>query len=199
MSWVQGSGILTNCLNDPMVLGYQADNISCSFLREMMTGGNTVALLPRIMEQELADVLLSEEFVAVAKEGMHQGTVFRGDVFLYPMVVWGIGTNNLMWNIYFGQFLTREPAGIHDYAGYSVERERNECSERTAHNEVYPMFTDVIKYLPASLGKISLRIGERLHRAVLGHKAFEHGACASLGAAAITIYVQYLCHKYHSL
>lgn len=51
-----------------MVSVNPADNLPCAFLREVMAGEDTVALMFWIMTQEACNVLLAEEFVAVAKE-----------------------------------------------------------------------------------------------------------------------------------
>lgn len=56
---------------------YPADNLPCALLREGMAGGDAVALMFGIMTQEAGNVLLAEEFVTVAKEGMHHGAVLR--------------------------------------------------------------------------------------------------------------------------
>ncbi|MBR5466318.1 MAG: hypothetical protein IKU79_02785 [Bacteroidaceae bacterium] len=51
------------------------------------------------------------------------------------------------------------------------------------------MLTDVAEYLLTSLGKVRLRVSERLNHAALGHQTPEHGAGAPLGTSAIAIYV----------
>ena len=186
------------CINELRVLVYPGDNLPCPLLREVMARGDAVALLLGIVSKELGYVLLAKEFVAVAKEGMHHGAVLLCDVLLYPMVVGCIGAYNLVGHVYQWEFLAGIPAGVNDYAGYSVERERDECSQRTAHNEVYAVLTDVAEYLLTSLGKVRLRVGKRLHHVALGHQAPEHGAGAPLGTSAIAIYVQDLLHMlYH--
>ena len=76
------------CINELRVLVYPVDNLPCSLLREVMAEGDAVALLLGIVMQEMGDVVVGKQFVAVAKEGMHHGAVLLCDVLLYPMVVW---------------------------------------------------------------------------------------------------------------
>ena len=105
------------CINELRVLVYPVDNLPCSLLREVMAEGDAVALLLGIVMQEMGDVVVGKQFVAVAKEGMHHGAVLLCDVLLSPMVVWGIGADNLVGHIYQWEFLAGIPAGVNDYAG----------------------------------------------------------------------------------
>lgn len=105
------------CINELRVLVYPVDNLPCSLLREVMAEGDAVALLLGIVMQEMGDVAVGKQFVAVAKEGMHHRAVLLCDVLLYPMVVWGIGVDNLVGHVYQWEFLAGIPAGVNDYAG----------------------------------------------------------------------------------
>lgn len=142
-------------------------------LGEVMRGAHAVALLLGVMTQELAHVPFAKEFVPVAKEGMHEVTVVGGDVLLDPTVVGGIGADYLVGHVNLGQLVGGIPAGVDDDAGHAVQGERDEATERTADDEVYPVLADIIEYLLAGLHKVGLRVGERLHRVALGHKAFQ--------------------------
>ena len=110
------------CISELRVLVYPGDNLPCPLLREVMAGGDAVALLLGIVMQEMGDVAVAKEFVAVAKEGMQHGAVLLCDVLLYPMVVGGIGAYNLVGHVYQWEFLAGIPARVNYYAGYSVER-----------------------------------------------------------------------------